>query len=91
MAKRLHFGFQSSGAHFFDFCNIKFQADEKPEGLFQCLTAFVEDNLLTTSEVIKHDGKDTAVDEDSKSSTGNTVVSIWLQLFHPGLPELLKQ
>ena len=88
---RLHFGFQSSGAHFLDFCNIKLQADEKPEDLFQRLTAFVEDNLLTTAGGIKHHGEDIAVDEELSPTLENTVVSIWLQLLHPGLPELVKQ
>ena len=29
-AIRLHFGFQSTGAHFLDFSSIKLEADEKP-------------------------------------------------------------
>lgn len=36
-AIRSHFGFQSTGAHFLDFSNIKLEVDERPEDLFQRL------------------------------------------------------
>ena len=36
---RLHFGFQSSGSHFLDLSQIKQLPDERPEDLFQPLTA----------------------------------------------------
>ena len=32
---RLHYGFQSSGAHFLDYSDIKLEPDERPEDLFQ--------------------------------------------------------
>ena len=41
---RLHYGFQSTGAHFLDFSDIKLEPDERPEDLSQRLVAFVEDN-----------------------------------------------
>ena len=34
---RLHYGFQSTGAHFLDFADIHLQADERPEDLYQRL------------------------------------------------------
>ena len=37
---RLHFGFQSTGAHFLDLTDIKLQPDERPEDLLQRLMAF---------------------------------------------------
>lgn len=44
---RQHFGFASTGAHFLDLCSISLQPDERAEDLFQRLTAFFEDNLLS--------------------------------------------
>ena len=38
-AIRAHYGFQSTGARFLDFSNIKLEVDELPEDLFQRLIA----------------------------------------------------
>ena len=43
-AIRAHYGFQSTGAHFLYFTNIKLEVDERPEDLFQWLMSFTEDN-----------------------------------------------
>ena len=56
-AVRLHFRFQSTGAHFLDLNNIKFEPTERPEDLFQRLTSFVEDNLLRSDGSIRHHGE----------------------------------
>ena len=45
-AIRLHYGFQSTGAHFIDFAAIKREPDERPEDLYQRLMAFTEDKTL---------------------------------------------
>ena len=47
---RLHYGFQSTGSHFIDFDDISLKPNERPEDLFQRLTAFMEDNLLLKEE-----------------------------------------
>ena len=44
---RAHFGFQSTGSHFLDLAEVKLQNEERPLVLFQRLTTFFEDNLLT--------------------------------------------
>ena len=44
---RLHFGFQTTGAHFLDLAEIRLGAEERPEDLYQRLMAFVEDSLLS--------------------------------------------
>ncbi len=41
---RLHYGFQSTGAHFLDLNDIHLEANERPEYLLQRLASFVEDN-----------------------------------------------
>ncbi|VDI45492.1 G protein-coupled receptor 125 [Mytilus galloprovincialis] len=53
---RLHYGFQSTGAHFIDFAAIHFEPNERPEDLYQRIMAFVEDNLLRRDTQITHHG-----------------------------------
>ncbi len=88
---RQHFGFQSTGAHFLDLTNIALKPAERPEDLFQRLTAFIEDNLLTADGGITHHGEQIAADEDLTPSMENIIVVLWLQLINPGLPQLVKQ
>lgn len=88
---RQHYGFQSSGAHFLDLASIRFQPDERPEDLFQRLMAFFEDNLLSVHGSLTHHGDAATSDEDLSPTLENTIVVLWLQLIHPGLPLLVKQ
>ena len=88
---RLHFGFQSSGAHFLDLASIKREPDERPEDLFQRLTAFFEDNLLSVNCGISHHGQPVDTDEDLTPSLENTITYLWLSLLNPALPGLVKQ
>ena len=88
---RQHYGFQSTGAHFLDLATIHLQPDERPEDLFQRLMAFFEDNLLSVHGGLTHHGDQVTADEDLSPTLENTVVVLWLQLIHPGLPLLVKQ
>lgn len=88
---RLHYGFQSTGAHFLDFAEMKLEADERPEDLYQRLVAFVEDNLLTASGGISHHGDLLSEDEEMSPSLENFIVLQWLSLVHVELPRLVKQ
>ena len=90
-AIRLHFGFQTSGAHFLDFADLKLEPDENNEDLFQRLMAFVDDNLMTVGGGISHHGEFPAVDEDLSPSLENMIVLHWLKLIHQDLPRLVKQ
>ena len=90
-AIREHFGFQSSGAHFIDFNNIKLEPDERPEDLFQRLNSFVEDNLLTKNSNLTHMGDKPSTDEEITPMVENLVVLTWLRLINPNLPTLVKQ
>ena len=58
--------------------------------LFQRLTAFFEDNLLTMGCGLTHHGS-TAIDEDMSPPLENTIILLWLQLIHRDLPRLVKQ
>ena len=90
-AIRLHFGFQSTGAHFLDLCDIKFEVGEKPENLFQHISAFVEDNLLLRGTHITHHGGPPECDEEMSPTLENFVVLTWLRLINSSLPRLVKQ
>ena len=82
---RLHYGFQSTGAHFIDLDG------ERPEDLFQRLQSFVEDNLLRSDGSIRHYGEFPAEDEEISPSLENFIVLTWLRLIHKDLPGLVKQ
>lgn len=88
---RLHCGFQTAGAHFIDFDAIRYDPSERPEDLFQRLTAFVENNLLRKDIGITHHGQTPEDDEELSPSMDNFVVLTWLRLLHPELPKLVKQ
>ena len=79
---RLHFGFQSTGGHFLDFADIKLEADEKPEDLYQRVLAFIDDNLLRKGSDIKHHNEKIEEDEEIQPSLENMIVLLWLQLLH---------
>ena len=87
----LHFGFQTSGADFLDFADLKLEPDENNEDLFQRLMAFVDDNLMTVGGGISHHDEFPAVDEDLSPSLDNMIVLHWLKLIHQDLPRLVKQ
>ena len=70
---------------------LHLQPDERPEDLFQRLMAFFEDNLLSVHGGVTHHGDQATADEDLSPTLENTVVVLWLQLIHPGLPLLVKQ
>lgn len=88
---RMHYGFQSTGAHFMDLANIHQEADERPEDLYQRLNAFIEDNLLRQGDAITHHDKKILEDEEITPSLENIIVLTWLQLLHRDLPKLVKQ
>ena len=87
---RAHYGFQSTGSHFLDLAEFKLETEERPEDLFQRLTAFFEDNLLTADCGLTHHGDD-PTEEDMSPALENTIVLLWLQLVHKELPRLVKQ
>ena len=90
-AIRAHYGFQSTGARFLDFSDIKLEVDERPEDLFQRLMSFTEDNLLVANRPITHHGANVTADEEMTPTLENMVVLTWLKLIHTALPALVKQ
>jgi hypothetical protein len=90
-AIRAHYGFQSTGAHFLDFNNIRLEPDKRPEGLYQHLLSFIDDNLLTANGNIRHHSEDVSTDEELTPLLENIIVLTWLRLIHADLPTLVKQ
>lgn len=88
---RTHYGFQSTGSHFLDLASFKLEAQERPEDLFQRLTSFFEDNLLTVASNISHHGENITEDEEVTPTIENVIVLLWLQLIDHDLPKLVKQ
>lgn len=88
---RLHYGFQSTGGHFLDYDDIHLGVDERPEDLYQRLTAFIEDNLLQRDSGITHHGEPITEDEEISPTVENLIVLTWLRLLHKDLPRLVKQ
>ncbi|CAH3031329.1 unnamed protein product [Pocillopora meandrina] len=84
---RQHFGFQVTGVQFIDFSAIHLAADERPEDLYQRLTAFVEDSLLRANG-LTHNGQAVQEDEELTPTLENFLVLTWLRLIHPSLPRL---
>ena len=90
-AIRAHYGFQSTGARFLDFSDIKLEVDERPEDLFQRLMSFTEDNLLVANGPITHHGANVTADEEMTPTLKIMVVLTWLKLIHTALPALVKR
>ena len=88
---RLHYGFQSTGAHFIDLNYIKLEPNERTEDLFQRLQSFMEDTLLRSDGSIRHHGDLPDSDEELSPSLENFIVLKWLRLINPDLPALVKQ
>ncbi|KAK3100661.1 hypothetical protein FSP39_023313 [Pinctada imbricata] len=88
---RLHYGLQSTGSHFLDFDNIRFEPGERPEDLFQRLMSFIEDNLLKPEGNITHHGDLPEAEEEMSPSLENLVILTWLRLINKDLPALVKQ
>ena len=88
---RQHCGLQSTGSRFLDLPYITLKPEQRPEDLFQCLMAFIEDNLVTRSSGITHLGETPVSDEEISPSLENFVVLPWLRLLHSSLPRLVKQ
>ena len=82
-AIRAHYGFQSTGARFLDFSNIKLEVDERPEDL---LMSFTEDNLLVANGPVTHHGSHVTSDEELTPTLENMVVLTWLKLSYSDLP-----
>ena len=60
----MHYGFQSTWAHFLDFNNIHLEPDEHSEDLYKRRLSLIDDDLLKADSNIQHHGKDVLTDEE---------------------------
>ena len=87
---REHYGFQQTGSRFLSLSAIKLQPAERPEDLYQRLVAFFDDNLITADGLLHH-GAHVAANEVVTPTIENTIVLLWLERIHVGLPGLVQQ
>ena len=88
---RQHYGFHTTGSRFLDLAHVKLKAGERAENLYQRLISFFDDNLLTTDNNIVHHSACVTSDEEISPTLENTIVYLWLERIHVGLPGLVKQ
>lgn len=88
---REHFGFNVTGSRFLDLSAIRLRPGEKPADLYQRIVCFFTDNLFTRSSKLTHKGRDPTGDEKLTPTIQNTIVLLWLERVHAGLPGLVKQ
>ena len=65
---RLHFGFQTTGAHFIDFDNIHLEPDERPEDLFPTPHGLCRGQSPQNQNVLTHHGEAVLEDEELSPS-----------------------
>ena len=87
---REHYGFQCTGSRFLTLASIKLNPAERPEDLYQRLVTFFDDNLITTDGLLHH-GQHVNADEVVTPTLQNTIVLLWLERIHSGLPGLVQQ
>ena len=87
---REHYGFQCTGSRFLTLASIKLKPAERPEDLYQHLVTFFDDNLITTEGLLHH-GQHVVANEVVTPTIQNTIVLLWLERIHTGLPGLVQQ
>ena len=88
---RRHYGFSQSEVHFLNLHTIRKNPDERYETFYQRIVCHLEDNLLTTSSNIQHDGEDITEDETMSPTTERLAVYLWLTLIDARLPPYVQR
>ena len=88
---RRHYQIEPTGSQFLNLVSITLATDDSHEDLYQRFYSFFEDSLLKTDCLLKHHGDEITTDENLSPTLENTIVLLWLQAIHKGLPELVKQ
>lgn len=85
---RKYYGLKKSEVNFIKFLSMTREPNERPQRLFRRLLAHIEDNLLTKDSDLKHDGQ-SDYEEVITPTIERLVLLRWLELLHPGLPNLI--
>ena len=88
---RLYYGFHTSGVISLDFSDIKLEAGERNEILYQRMSAFIKNNLLKANGNLTHADEEITNDEIVSPTLENLIVLLWLEKLHPCLPAIVKQ
>ena len=83
---RKYYSFSQSEANFLKLASIHRKDDERYETLYQRLLAHLEDNLLTTTCGLTHDGAAPAANEELSPTAERLAVYLWLILIDQRLP-----
>ena len=87
---REYYGFQINGSRWLDLEMMRLKPDERPQALYQRLSSFVDENLRKRGGPLTHKGRACAADEVRTETVDNWVMSRWLSLVNPKLPQLIK-
>ena len=88
---RKYYAFSRSEANFLKLFLIQRKEGERFETLYQRILAHLEDNLLTTTCGLTHDGAAPPANEDMSPTTERLAVYIWLQLIDIRLPSHISR
>ena len=88
---RKHYGFNQSEVNFLSLSEIHRKDDERVETFFQRIMAHLEDNLLTVSSGLQHDGAVLVADECMSPTTERLAVYLWLSLIDKRLPSYVAR
>ena len=88
---RAYYGFRCTGSRVLDLMDIKLEANESREGLWERMFSFIEDQLLTKDGEVKHEGATITTNEELTPTLLNVLITTWLHVINPALPSLIKQ
>ena len=88
---RSYYGLRKTGARILEFSEIKLEQNESREALWERLTSFLEDNLLSKNGGVKHVGVKPEENEAITPTLSNILVSKWLECINPALPLIVRQ
>ena len=87
---RTHYGFRKSGSLILDLASFTLEVGETYKTLWERLYSFIDDNLMSPNDGIKHLGQE-PVGETLSPTLLNITVVLWLRCIHNNLPALVKQ
>ena len=88
---RKHYSFCQSEVNFLKLSEIRQEAGERYETLFQRIMAHLEDNLLTVDSGLLYDGAALTEDEEMSPTTERLAVYLWLSLIDQRLPSYVAR
>jgi hypothetical protein len=88
---RTYYHFRKTGALILDFPTLVLESGESHESFWERLSSFLDDNLLSPNDHMKHLGEEVVTHEKTSPTLLNLTVVHWLRSIHLGLPALVKQ